>query len=478
MAGPTMTPALPVRLLLAGGALAHVVANGCRLDAVLLRPLHVGLVLVAVLLLRPAARGARGPGWIDYAVAALAAAAIGYLVTRAGPLADARLPPRPPATFFGCALLAALAEAVRRTAGVPALALVAALAATALLAGGDPLDLPRTIALLFEGPDGVRGAPVGASAGVVALLCVLAALLEQAGYARSIRARAQRRPADRRLRAALADTVGAALIAAGTVGARHRENANGSDDDSLARATGCGAVLAPPVLGAAAVLAGVRTGTPYATLAAACLVPALAYFALVFARRLHDARGGAPAAPADGRATGAWTPASGTALGALLLFGGLLAAGMASVPALLVALAAGALACGLTPGRATALLAASSEGARTLLPLAVACIAASVLWTLCAATGLEARIAAGVTAATGGAMLPAILCAVPVSLVLGRCVPVAYAYIAGAVFVAPSLVAAGVPPLPAHLAIVLCAIIAAGLTHPSRRPRTEAPVPR
>ena len=361
MAGPTMTSAHPARVLLAGLALAHVLANGFRLDAGLMRPLHVALVLVAVLLLRPANRGARRPGWIDWAGAALAAAAIGYLMTHAGTQPDPRAPPHPSALFFGCALLATLAEAVRRTAGARALALVAALAMLAVLTTSGPLDLSRTVSLLYEGPDGVRGAPVGAGAGVLALLCVLAALLEQGGYARGVRAIAHARAGDGRLRAALADTVAAALAAAAAVDARHGADAKGTDADARrARAAGRGAVLAPPVLGAAAVLAGVRTGTPYALLAAACLVPALVYFALGFAVRLRAVR---KAAPAGVPAAPAWTPASLSSLGALLLFVALLAAGATVVPALLAALAVAALACGLTPARAAALVAAGSEGA-------------------------------------------------------------------------------------------------------------------
>ena len=75
-------------------------------------------------------------------------------------------------------------------------------------------------------------------------------------------------------------------------------------------------------------------------------------------------------------------------------------------------------------------------------------------------------------------MLPAFLYAVAVSLVLGACVPVTIAYVVGAVVAAAPLVAAGVPQLPVHLLIVLCALIASGLPLPTRSPRARVPVPR
>jgi TRAP-type uncharacterized transport system fused permease subunit len=200
----------------------------------------------------------------------------------------------------------------------------------------------------------------------------------------------------------------------------------------------------------------------------------LAYLALVFVVRLRARR----AEAADVPPTPRWSRASLLASGAGCALAGLLAAGVAGVPAILAALAVAALACALTPSRAAALLTAGSEGARTLLPLAVACIAASVVWTLCAASGIEARIAGGVTSATGGAMLPATLFAVLVSLALGRCVPVTFAYVAGAVVAAPPLVASGMPPLPAHLVVVLCAVTAAALPLASRRARPHLPAAR
>ncbi len=480
-----MTQARVVTVLLAVVALFHLAANAAGLAPAMLRPLHVGSVLVAVFVTHPAAQGARRPGWFDLVCAALAVAAIGYAIVGGVPFRMRSESPRPSDTFFGVACALAVLEALRRMAGARALVVAGGIASLALAGGlgstpgGTPEpDFARLVGALYQAPAGVFGDLVGVSATTIVLLSVLSACMEASGAFASMRAWASAATARLRngaahalvlasaLTGAAADSPHAAAAGADSLVARLRATSRYDADAAfgLARAAARGAVIAPPVLGAAVVIAGALEHASYGRLVAAMLAPALLYYVWLFARVALDAGrpGGsdAPCAPpAPGRRI-----ATTLALAALVLLATLVAASVATPLAILAAIAVASLACLFAEdGGVRAIGRAWAAGIRQVLGVAVICATGAIVWTAAAAIGLPARAADLMTPVTGGAILPAALYAAVTIALLGLAVPVTLAYLIGVVMVVPVLVASGASPFGAHMFIVLCAMLSPDL---------------
>ncbi|MFC1664671.1 TRAP transporter large permease subunit, partial [Pseudomonadota bacterium] len=94
---------------------------------------------------------------------------------------------------------------------------------------------------------------------------------------------------------------------------------------------------------------------------------------------------------------------------------------------------------------------AISNGAKSVVPIAVACAAAGIIAGTLGFTGLGSKISGMIFEASGGIPFLALLLTMVVAIILGMGLPTTAAYLILATVVAPALAEVGVPLLTAHM---------------------------
>ncbi len=112
----------------------------------------------------------------------------------------------------------------------------------------------------------------------------------------------------------------------------------------------------------------------------------------------------------------------------------------------------------LTPRQ---ILGALRAGTMATLQVALACACAGVVVSVFTLTGLGAKVSFALLELANEALLPMLVIGMVTSILLGMGMPTTPAYIILAVLIAPSLVKAGVPQIPAHLFVFYSGIISA-----------------
>jgi len=100
------------------------------------------------------------------------------------------------------------------------------------------------------------------------------------------------------------------------------------------------------------------------------------------------------------------------------------------------------------------------EGARSALPVVVACATAGIIVGIITLTGLGMKMSGGLVRLAGGNIYLTMLFTMIGSLILGMGVPTTANYIIQATVSAPALMALGVPQLAAHLFVFYFGIVA------------------
>ena len=235
---------------------------------------------------------------------------------------------------------------------------------------------------------------------------------------------------------------------------------------AILSAGGIGAVLSPPVMGAASFLIAELTRVPYLEVIRWSLVPTLLYYVSILlmieldAARLPAADAMVEAEPLGRRCRGKvrCTSLNLAVLVRLLVLGVLRRArrrlehGRSRSPASWLRRADTA----VTPSR---LLRALDDAGRRLVPVAITCAVAGILVGVVSLTGLGLKFSGILIGLSGGQLLPALLATAAVLLVLGLALPVTASYVVAAVITAPALVKLGVPEPAAHLFIFYFALL-------------------
>ncbi|SDG40165.1 TRAP transporter permease [Thalassobaculum litoreum] len=230
-----------------------------------------------------------------------------------------------------------------------------------------------------------------------------------------------------------------------------------------------GGQIMPPLMGAGAFVMVELTGTPYTSIMAAALLPAILYFLAVwvgidgFSLR-HDLRGlAADARPAtrDVLITSAFflVPFS-------VLLWGMFAAGYTPQYAACLAILAGAM---LLPvdgrlsfdwGRTLERVEQACMGAgKQIATIASIILCASIIIGVLGITGLGVKITSLILSGSGGALWPALLLTALACLVLGMEVPTTAAYVICVSVAGPALTELGLAPLQAHLFVFWFALL-------------------
>ncbi|MDR7471810.1 MAG: TRAP transporter fused permease subunit [Armatimonadota bacterium] len=473
---------------------------------------HLIFVLVLIFLLYPGTRRSlqrtSPTGW-DLLLAAASIASLGYiLVDFEAFIYRAYIPTRLDLTFGIITILLVL-EATRRTVGNALVLVVAAFLAYAFVGPWLPepwthrgYDLTRVVGQLYITLEGIFGVPLEVSATFIILFTIYGAVLDASGAGKFFVDLALSLTRGRRTAPGQATTVasfllggpsGSGVATTVTVGAitypllkragYDRESAGG-----LLAAGGIGAVISPPILGAAAFIIAEILKISYLQVLVMTIIPTvLYYFAIMLmieldARRMQLQPVEIAAAETRELVGRYWYLLSSLVVIPLFMVIGftaikavIWATGLAVVTSLLrpetalvsvrrtpapgVGWGAEGLRLGPVAVDPRRLIAALDNGSRQVLSVAATCAAAGLIVGVVNLTGLGLKVSDIIITYAGGRLLPTLLYAALALWVLGLALPITATYIIAAVIVAPALTKLGVSELAAHMFIFYYAIL-------------------
>jgi TRAP transporter 4TM/12TM fusion protein len=452
----------------------------------LLRPLHVGMVLALIYLLFPMLRRWRNrltP--LDWLCAAASLFVVSYIAWQGPEFGDRAIDPEPMDYTVGLVLIVLLLEATRRSTGwiMPAVSL--AFIAYALLGRHLPApwthrgyDLERLTGHLYMTLEGIFGTTVEVSSSLIILFTIFGAVLQYSGAGKffidfSFAAMGGRRNAAGRAVVLSSFLMGgpsgsgvATTVTIGTVAypllerAGYEKNAAGG----LLAAGGLGAIISPPVLGAAAFLIAEFLKLSYLDVIAMAVIPTLLYYFAIFLMVELDAakHGGAADVLADRGSLWGLTRRYWFHFGSLISiiafmllgFSPVLAVFWATMLAIVVSFLRADTA--LVPTKLFGALAAGTTG---VLNVAATCATAGIIVGVVTLTGLAQRFADIIIGYAQGSLVLTAVFTAAIVWIVGLAVPVTASYIMCAVIAAPALIKLGVPDFAAHMFVFYYAVL-------------------
>jgi TRAP transporter 4TM/12TM fusion protein len=425
-----------------------------------------------------------GVSWFDWILIALSLLAIGY------PLWDfeefiyrAALPDLKD-QIFGALTIVLVLEATRRTTGwiLPVVALV--FLAYAWLGAWLPspwthqgYGLDRLVGHMYMTLEGIFGVPLDVAATFIILFTIYGAVLEHSKAGEffvnfSMAVTGGKRTAAGRTVTLASFLLGgpsgsgvATTITLGSVAYPLLAKA-GYDKDSaggLLSAGGIGAIISPPVLGAAAFLIAEFLRISYLEVIALAAIPTLLFYWSIFAMVELDAHKFG-ARPVTVETEGVWSLTrkygyhfiSLVAIVIFMLWG--YTAILSVVYAILVSIALSFLRpeTALTPSR---LWQALIDGSTGVLSVAATCATAGIIVGVVTLTGLGLKFSMIILTLAGNNLFLTIVYTGLAVWILGLAMPVTASYIIAAVITAPAMIKLGVPDYAAHMFIFYYAVL-------------------
>jgi TRAP transporter 4TM/12TM fusion protein len=467
-----------------------------------LRPVHVAFVLFLCFLVFPAApRFRHRVMWWDWIAAALAIAVAAYLIAGGDDITDRNTSPEPWDIAFGVALIVLVLEAMRRTGGWIMPAITSAFIAYALLGPYLPApwthkgyEVGRLVGVMYMTLEGIYGVAVDVSSSLIILFTIFGAFLQYSGAGKfyidfSFSAMGGK-PTGAGRTVVLASFLlggpsGSGVATTVTLGAvaypmlakvGYEKNAAGG----LLAAGGLGAIISPPVLGAAAFLIAEFLKISYLDVLLMATVPTLLYYLALFVMVEIDARKYGMRNVDFGKLESVWTLSRkywfhflslvSIVVFMLLGYSPVLSVFWATVVSFVTSFLRSDTALfsyDLFRGKGSLtknvlqspFVKAMEGGSMGVLNVAAVCAGAGIIVGVVTLTGLGLKFSTIVIDYAGGSLL---LTAVFTSLVVwivGLAVPVTASYIICAVIAAPALIKLGVPDFAAHMFIFYYAVL-------------------
>lgn len=452
----------------------------------LFRTAFLGFTLVLTFLAYPAVRAHRPRiHWSDLVLVALSLGSVGYIFWDFEEFIYRAALPITPDLVFGALAILLVLEAVRRTTGWVMPVVIVAFLVYAYVGPWLPrpwthqgYGLDRLVGHMYMTLEGIFGVPLDVAATFIILFTVYGAVLEysQAGkfFVDFSLAATGGRPTGAGRTVTLASFLlggpsGSGVATTVTLGSvayptlaragYSREAAGG-----LLSAGGIGAIISPPVLGAAAFLIAEFLRISYLEVLAMATLPTVLYYWSVLLMVEFDAkRFGARRVEVEGM-PGVWALArrywyhftSLVAIIVLMLWG--FSAFMAVFWSILIAGGVSYLRpeTALTPRRLVRTLEAGSLG---VLSVASTCAGAGIIVGVVTLTGLGLKFSTIILALAGGTLLPTLVLTAIALWVIGLAVPVTATYIIAAVITAPAMTKLGVPEYAAHMFIFYYSVL-------------------
>ena len=452
----------------------------------MLRGIHLAFVLFLCFLMFPALKRWRNRlMWFDVLLALAAVACIGYMLLDFDDFIDRAVVPTQWDLVFGVALVVLVLEAARRSTGWVMPLVAACFLAYAMFGQYLPppwthrgYDMERLIGHMTMTLEGIFGTALDVSATLIILFTIYGAFLQQSGAGKffidfSFAATGGGSSSAGRTIVLSSVLLGgpsgsgvATTVTLGSVAYPILAKA-GYDKDSaggLLAAGGLGAILSPPVLGAAAFLIAEFLKISYMDVILMATIPTLLYYLSLFLMVELDSRRFGMHGVIFEASAGVWelTRRYGfhfISLIAIIVFMLLGFSPMGSVFwATVVAFATSFLnrECAITPKKLVAALEGGSVG---MLNVGATCACAGLIVGVVTLTGLGLKFSDIVIAYAGQSLPLTALYTALIVWVVGLAVPVTASYIICAVIAAPALIKLGVPDYAAHMFIFYYAVL-------------------
>jgi TRAP transporter 4TM/12TM fusion protein len=491
-----------VRLVAFVMAAFHLYSAYAIVPTQVLRPVHVAFVLFLCFLVFPVAKRFRHRVmWWDWLAAALAIAVVVYSIVGGDDFTDRNTSPLPWDIAFGIALIVLVLEAMRRTSGwiMP----VITLAFVAYALAGPYLPAPwthkgyevgRLVGILYMTLEGIFGVAVDVASSLIILFTIYGAFLQYSGAGKfyldfSFSAMGGK-PTGAGRTVVLASFLlggpsGSGVATTVTLGAvaypllekvGYEKNAAGG----LLAAGGLGAIISPPVLGAAAFLIAEFLKISYLDVLLMACIPTLLFYLALFLMVEIDARKYGMRDVAFERLDTVWNLSkrywfhflSLISIVAFMLWGfsPVLSVFWATVVALATSMLRPETALfsyDLFRGKGSVkdhvlnsgFAKAMEGGAIGMLNVGATCAGAGIIVGVVALTGLGLKFSSIVIDYAAGSLLLTAIFTSLVVWVVGLAVPVTASYIICAVIAAPALIKLGVPDFAAHMFIFYYAVL-------------------
>ena len=467
-----------------------------------LRPIHVGFVLFLCFLVFPVtARFRHRIMWWDWLAAVLAIAIVVYLIQGGDDFTDRNTSPAPLDIVFGIALIALVLEAMRRTNGWIMPIITCSFLAYALF--GPVLPAPwthkgyevgRLVGVMYMTLEGIYGVAVDVSSSLIILFTIFGAFLQYSGAGKfyidfSFSAMGGK-PTGAGRTVVLASFLlggpsGSGVATTVTLGAvaypmlakvGYEKNAAGG----LLAAGGLGAIISPPVLGAAAFLIAEFLKISYLDVLLMAVIPtALFYLALFFMVEI-DARKYGMGQVAFAKVDTIWHLTKNywfhflslVSIVAFMMWGfspvlSVFWATVVSFATSFLRRDTALISYDLFQGKGSfaknlfqsPFVKAMEGGSIGVLNVAATCAGAGIIVGVVTLTGLGLKFSSIVIDYADGSLLLTAVFTALVVWIVGLAVPVTASYIICAVIAAPALTKLGVPDFAAHMFIFYYAVL-------------------
>lgn len=451
-----------------------------------LRPIHVGFVMLLVFLLYPVALRFRDRiRWWDVLTALIGVGTMVYLVMGGDDLTDRASLPNQTDIMVGAVFIVLILEATRRTTG-PIMPVVGILFILYAMFGPylpapwthRGYDAERLVGHLFMTLEGIFGSAVDVSSSLIILFTIFGAILQFSGAGKffidfSFSAMGGKSTSSGRAIVLssflLGGPSGSGVATTVTIGSvawpmLKKSGYVASAAGGLLAAGGLGAIISPPVLGAAAFLIAEFLKISYLDVIRMAAIPTVLYYFCLLAMVELDA-GKYNISNIDiAKRDSLWglTKRYGYHFSSLISivilmllgFSPVLSVFWATIAAIVVSYCRRETA--LTPKKLIDALAAGSIG---VLGTAATCASAGIIVGVVTLTGLGLKFSAIAIAYAGGSLVLTAIYTALIVWIVGLAVPVTASYIICAVIAAPALIKLGVPDYAAHMFIFYYAVL-------------------
>ncbi|RYF18642.1 MAG: TRAP transporter fused permease subunit [Comamonadaceae bacterium] len=490
-----------VTLVAVGMSGYHLYSAYSIVPAQVLRATHLAFVLFLCFLVFPVARRYRHRVmWWDWVAALLAVAMTYYLIQGGDDLTDRNTTPLAWDIFWGITMIVLVLEAMRRTSGW-IMPFVCLLFVSYALAGPwlpapwthKGYEVGRLIGVMYMTLEGVFGVALDVSSTLIILFTIFGAFLQYSGAGKfyldfSFSAMGGKPTGAGRTVVLASFLLGgpsgsgvATTVTLGSVAypmlakAGYERNAAGG----LLSAGGLGAIISPPVLGAAAFLIAEFLKISYLDVLLMAVIPTILFYFALFLMVEIDARKYGMHEAVFEKVESVWSLTRkywfhflsliSIVVFMLMGFSPVMSVFWATVTSLVTSMLRRDTALvpwDLFSGRgfwkrvgSAPLVKAMEGGSIGVLNVAATCAGAGIIVGVVTLTGLGLKFSSIVVDYAGGSLLLTAIFTALVVWVVGLAVPVTASYIICAVVAAPALIKLGVPEFAAHMFIFYYAVL-------------------
>jgi len=467
-------------------SLIHLYAAIGVIMTQVLRGIHVMFVLFLSFLVFPSFKRFKNRIiWYDFILALLAVAVIAYMLIDFEDFIYRSVVPNFWDKLFGVILILLILEATRRTTGWVMPAIVTAFIVYAFIGPELPkpwthrgYDIDRIVGHMYMTLEGIFGVPIDVSSTFIILFTIWGAFLEFSGAGKffidfSFAAMGGKSSSAGRTVTLSSFLLGgpsgsgvATTVTLGSVAYPMLAKAGYSRDAAggLLSAGGIGAILSPPVLGAAAFLIAEFLKISYLDVIIMACIPTCLYYWSIFLMVELDAKkfGVKEIAFDKTYSLGQLTYLYGFHFISLVAIVVIMVIGFTPIYAVFwatvitFALSFIRKDTGLYPKKLVKALRGGSIG---VLSVASTCAAAGIIVGVVTLTGLGLKFSSIIIQYAGGSIFLTAVFTALIVWVIGLAVPVTASYIISAVIAAPAMIQLGVPDFAAHMFIFYYAIL-------------------